>query len=119
MAHTGDSDLSAGGALFGGDGLFAEGLYRAGAPLGAGLKRPLTSLLVLVCRHFQTLPRSSEGAGTKGRSPPTLATATVQIDMQRALKRVAFIRIHATRSNLLISRVREAQNRFPLLSNML
>jgi hypothetical protein len=35
------------------------------------------------------------------------------------LERVAFIRIHAKRSNLLISHVREAQNRFPLLSNML
>jgi predicted methyltransferase len=35
------------------------------------------------------------------------------------LERVAFIRIHAMRSNLLISHVREPQNRFPLLSNML
>ena len=36
-----------------------------------------------------------------------------------SLERVAFIRIHTTCSNLLISHVREAQNRFPLLSNML
>ena len=35
------------------------------------------------------------------------------------LERIAFIRIHATHSNLLISHVREAQNRFPLLRDML
>ena len=35
------------------------------------------------------------------------------------LERVAFIRSHATRSDLLMSHGREAQNRFPLLRNML
>ena len=34
------------------------------------------------------------------------------------LEHVAFIGIHATCSNLLALHVREAQNRFPLLSNM-
>jgi hypothetical protein len=34
-------------------------------------------------------------------------------------ERVAFIRIHASHSNLLISHVRGAQNRFPLLRDML
>ena len=34
------------------------------------------------------------------------------------LERIAFIRIHATHSNLLISHVRAAQNRFPLLRDM-
>jgi len=35
------------------------------------------------------------------------------------LERIAFIRIRATHANLLISHVREAQNRFPLLRDML
>jgi len=44
--------------------------------------------------------------------------AKAKIGPRRALERIAFIRIHATRSNLLISHVREAQNRFPLLRDM-
>ena len=38
---------------------------------------------------------------------------------RHALEHIAFIRIHAIRSNSLISHVQEAQNRFSLLSNML
>jgi len=37
----------------------------------------------------------------------------------RRLERIAFIRIHATHSNLLISHARKAQNRFPVLRDML
>ena len=59
-----------------------------------------------VCRRVRVAQRVERGGGG------ALCRA-------RGLERVAFIRIYAPHSNPLISHVREAQNRFPLLCNML
>jgi hypothetical protein len=57
-------------------------------------------------RIMQTI--ADDVAGDDGRSRPPAA-----------LERVAFIRIHATRSSLSIAHVREARNRFPLSRDVL